>query len=1046
MWQLSTVLLLWLSISSAYVFGLSSIGSAQSPYSLRSPRFAAEPPPEERYVVPLASWVTEPLSPSTNASQQIVGQPTIPNYRPSTDLRQWSLLDDGQDPHEPHADVAIPSDNAQRTAASHELSRSADIILDFNLWREGAPDDLLMEFTSPAGSALRLAIDRYGLVTARTASDQLTGDLTDNTHRITVHLRQSPPGGFEIFEGSSSVLSGPLDSGISDVNRILISASGSGGTWHLAEASQRGQADSVLAHHMIPESRIQTVTLDVRAVGTPQELQIEFRSVAGTSLELGIDRNGLVRSGTHLVYASPAAWFGSDVHRLTVHINASRDIYTFSLFHGDELVISAPLPRQLSNTNEVRIASATSVGRWEVQGGNVHLADTISISTAAPGFPTSAGVQLTRRIDEFELTFSDGAQLTQPVERVSGQTVRVSVSPTSPPITRVRTLPLGLEWAASVEDGPLVRGMTLALLPNPEAGIIGPSTGRGLAALITIARAVALFSTVLALGDVLTKLLFRRLSSRTHTVASLMIGVVALAGLGIPHLIGPDPIPEPLRLAIAIPIGTFTLWWVTRRALTFVSRARLWWVLAAAVAVLFQVIAISIVASWDELRHDSNISQFEGDYLVPYTMAQDLRHQVPLDDADVWGFPFGSRTPLFPITYLGSMVLFGNESLRGTSFLEPPTRWQPDGATIYMVVVAVTTAILAVMVGLLAESWLGTGTGDLASALVAMNPMLTWIALLSPYRPLMVVFLLGASYLLSRPRSLSHDLLGGLAAAAAYATGRIALPFIPGLLLLPWSSAGGMRRRFGVGLAAIALVAVVFVAWMFVSRSNETSSEWGFLLPLLTETHRDELRTQEAGEIWSAFLRSIGDDPFALVRERLLNLGRVMIPGLFLNIQSFNDGVVRLHTFNLLGLTLLPLGLAGIAGLGLYLRRSARQLARVGMLASGFVLVVFVVFGSDSPALLVAVGLPLAALLTMWAAFGLRRWPRLGLLVIVLAAVEAALVAYTFWGALLVAPAVPRSVIGVAAGFSLAWIVAASLAGRALLYGHTPWRPESRHA
>ena len=1022
-----------LSIITAYTCGLVEITSPQAPYSLHSPSSSSGPHVQDHYEAPLTSWVIEPTHPLPNNAERTTDRVRLPYRPPAQDLDNWWIGDSpAVQPASPQV-LVLPDGDTKDTVATHTLVRHSTIVLDLNLWSSGSPGELTFEFTSPAGSALKFTVDRDGWVRTRTTSAQIATDMGRTANRLTVHLSQQDPYGFRILGGNSVALSGPLDAGISTVTAVRVSASGSTGKWHLGPSTQLGAADSTAMHHTMPNSRIHTTKLQLRPVGTPQELEVEFRSPAGQTLSVLIGNDRSVRAGQHLAFLPADAWSTETNAAITVHIDTSIEPYTFTVFFKDTPLIAAPLPHQFTNTNELRISSRIESGYWEVGQASLHLDDHIAISTAAAGYPTSADVQLTRRIDKVVLTFTDGTRLIQQAQHVDGQTVRVGIPFTAPPITGVEVLPLNLEWTMAGEDRHLARGMALGLVPNHESGAISLNTDRVLSVWITVARAVALLATVIGIGDLITRRLCGRLSPGTHAIAALIVGVMGLACLGIPHVLTPTTFQGVARVAISLPVAAITMWWVLARGAGFVARARLVWVLAATAAILLQVIVLSIVASWGDLQIDSHISQFEGDYLVPYTMAQDMRHGVPLDQADVWGFPFGSRTPLFSMTYLGSMTLFGNDSVRGTPFSEPPTRWQPDGATIYMVVVAVATALMAMAVGLLARSWAGDRAGDLAAAMVAMNPLFIWIALLSPYRALMVMFLLAAIHLLMRPRSLPHNALASIAAAAAYATGRVALPFLPGLLLLPWSGPGRPRRKVAAAAGAIALVGVAFLLWRFVSQSDDASSEWAFLLPFLTDTHHDELRTQSAGDILGAFIGTAGNDPLTLLRGRLTNVSRVLIPGVFLDVRAFSDGLVKLHTLTLFGQVLLPFGCFAVAGVIMSIRRNAMRFADVGMLLSGLFLSVFVLRGSDSPGLMVAVGLPLAVLCVLWSASALVRWPRIGLVAVALAGVEAVLVAHAFWGPTLSVSILAQGVLFLGVVFVTAWAVALLLAGRAVV-------------
>lgn len=952
----------------------------------------------------------------------------VPYPAPAATLNNW-LFD--HDPLPRHA-ITLPHSQAGTTVATHTLNRDANIVLDINLWRDGIPEELSIEFTSEAGSALQFTVDSDGWVRTRTESAQLSADLTDQSNIMTVHLSQKDPFGFQILGPNSFALSGPLDNGITDVNMVRVATSDSTGKWHIGTRTQTRATAGFSVSHTIPPSRIQTIGLRIVPVGPPQDLSLELRGPAGTSLNLSIGKDGEVHAGPHTTRLPPGAWSNQTVEPITIHLDTATAPYTFMVFYGHDRILKKPLPTQITNSDHLILSAGGGAGYWQISGATFHRTDKISISTAAPGIPTSADVQLTRRINEVLLTFADGTMLTQTVDRIDGQTVEVQVPVTAPAITGVRALPLDLAWAASANTEAITRGATLPLVPHREPGTISTDTGRGLTTIITLARALALLSTMIALGETLTRPFARRMQARTRAVSALVIGPVALATLSIPYLLGDGPMPSILRLAITVSIGTMTLWWVLTRASSILERSNLHWTLAASVLLLFQVTALSLIASWDDLRLTSTISGFEGDYLVPYTMAQDMRHNVPIEDTDVWGFPFGSRTPLFPLTYLGSTFLFGDESLRATPFSEPPTRWHPEGATVYMVLVAVTTALMALTIGLLAASWAGPRAGDLATALVAMNPMFIWIAFLSPYRALLVVLLVGSVYLLAKPQSKTHTILGAVAAALAYAAGKLALPFIPGLAILPWSAAGRQAFKLRALGLTTTLVGITFAAWLLLSQPTYSTSEWAFLLPFLTETHNDELRTQSTGTILGDFIEVAANDPLALIRDRLVNVGRVLVPGLFLDIDSFTIGVVRIHLLTLSGLLLLPIGLFGFAGIGIAMVKRHRESMRLLALGLGFFFTVFVLRGSDAPGLLVAVGLPLAALLVVWSAHTMIRSPKLGLLAVSIAAIEAALVAHTFWGETLQVPGLALSVVGMTVLFFVAWAATILLAVRSL--------------
>jgi hypothetical protein len=326
-----------------------------------------------------------------------------------------------------------------------------------------------------------------------------------------------------------------------------------------------------------------------------------------------------------------------------------------------------------------------------------------------------------------------------------------------------------------------------------------------------------------------------------------------------------------------------------------------------------------------------------------------------------------------------------------------------------------------------------------------MNPMFIWIAFLSPYRALLVTLLVASVYFLAKPPNKTNTTLGAIAAALAYASGRLALPFIPGISLLPWSTRSRPSfRLFALGLTTT-LVGIIFAIWLSLSQPNNSTSEWAFLLPFLTETHNDELRTQSTGDVLGGFIDVAANDPLALIRDRLVNVSRVLVPGLFLDIDSFNVGVVRIHLLTLAGILLLPIGFFGFAGIGMAMIKRNRKSLRILALALGFFFTVFILRGSDSPGLLVAVGLPLAALLVVWSARTMIRSPKFGLLAVGIAAIEAAVVAHTFWGETLQVPGLALSVVGMTILFFAAWVATILLAVRSLSLPNVPTSSRSQH-
>ena len=120
--------------------------------------------------------------------------------------------------------------------------------------------------------------------------------------------------------------------------------------------------------------------LTVRAEGTPGELDMHFRSPAGTVLDLFLTADGTIRSGEpggaqaiiglHESASSDlnVAAGGRTTTRvdLDVEIFTVDDVFTYTVRSGDRVVLSGPLSSRITNTSELVLRFPPGSGAWSV--------------------------------------------------------------------------------------------------------------------------------------------------------------------------------------------------------------------------------------------------------------------------------------------------------------------------------------------------------------------------------------------------------------------------------------------------------------------------------------------------------------------------------------------------------------------------------------------------------------------------------------------------------------------------------------------------------